>query len=165
MPPNPELKRVVVGVGELAVSSNPRESIVTYALGSCIAVIAWSPVQRSGGLVHYMLPRSAIAPAKAKVTPAMFADTGVPALFHALYALGCKKESLIIKVAGGGTLLEGVDAFDIGRSNTEALTPMFKRAGVQVAAWEVGGTASRTVELHMGTGQVLVSSRGVEHNL
>jgi chemotaxis protein CheD len=158
-------RQIVVGVGDLAISANSNDTLITYALGSCIAVIAVEPNKHIAGLLHFMLPTSTIAPAKAKAMPGMFADTGVPALFHALYAAGCRKEDLTVKVTGGGSLLRTSDIFDIGKQNVEALGPMFKRAGVVVTAWDVGGTASRTVEIHAATGVVIIRSRGNEHHL
>ena len=41
--------RLVVGIGELAVSQTPDDVIVTHALGSCIAVCVWDPVAASAG--------------------------------------------------------------------------------------------------------------------
>ena len=38
--------RLVVGIGELAVSQTPDDVIVTHALGSCIAVCVWDPAAR-----------------------------------------------------------------------------------------------------------------------
>ncbi len=51
---------------------------MTYALGSCIAVAMHDPVAKVAGLLHYMLPESAIDAAKAQQNPFMFADTGIP---------------------------------------------------------------------------------------
>mgnify|MGYP001561206167 CR=1 FL=1 len=69
-------QRVVVGVGDLSVSNNIAITLSTYALGSCIAVAAYDPVVKAGGLLHLMLPESSISPDKAISQPAMFADTG-----------------------------------------------------------------------------------------
>ena len=54
------MRRVVVGIGEFAVSDRPDDLIVTHALGSCIAVCLWDVERRVGGLLHFLLPHSAI---------------------------------------------------------------------------------------------------------
>ena len=54
--------RLVVGIGEFAVSNEPDDVIVTHALGSCIAVCLLDPVARVGGLLHFLLPDSRINP-------------------------------------------------------------------------------------------------------
>ncbi|MGZ3387730.1 MAG: chemotaxis protein CheD, partial [Isosphaeraceae bacterium] len=49
---------LVVGISDLKVSNNPADSMITYALGSCIAVAVYDPVAKVGGLLHFMLPDS-----------------------------------------------------------------------------------------------------------
>ena len=58
-------QKLIVGVADLAVSSNPAVLIVTYSLGSCLGVTIYDPVAKVGGLLHAMLPDSTIDPAKA----------------------------------------------------------------------------------------------------
>ena len=67
------MSQITVDISDLRVSANPDDLIVTYALGSCIAVIVHDPKRKVGGMIHYMLPLSEIAPEKAKDKPAMFA--------------------------------------------------------------------------------------------
>jgi chemotaxis protein CheD len=84
-------RKVVVGVGGLAVSNNQAMILTTYSLGSCLGVTIYDPVSRVGGLLHAMLPDSSINAAKAAEQPAMFVDTGIGALFRATYALKAEK--------------------------------------------------------------------------
>ena len=44
-----------VGVGDMKVSSDPGDTIVTFALGSCLGVTIYDPVTRVGGMLHAML--------------------------------------------------------------------------------------------------------------
>ncbi len=76
------MSSLVIGVADCLVSDDPEAVLVTYALGSCIAVVIHDPVSRVGGLLHYMLPESTLDQAKAQERPYMFADTGIPLLFH-----------------------------------------------------------------------------------
>ena len=80
-------QRVVIGVGDMAVSNNTQVTLSTYALGSCIGVVAYDPVVKVGGILHMMLPDSSISPEKAVQQPAMFADTGLPLFFRALFSM------------------------------------------------------------------------------
>ena len=66
----------IIGVGDIKVSSNQADVLITYALGSCLGIVAYDPVLRVGGLLHAMLPLSNADPAKAKVRPAMYVDSG-----------------------------------------------------------------------------------------
>ncbi len=158
-------ERLVIGIGELSVSERSDSVLVTYALGSCVAVVVHDPVRRIGGLIHFMLPQSRAMPERARTQPGMFADTGVPMLFHRMYAAGSQKRELVVKVAGGGHLLAAQGELDVGSRNLEVLDKLFVRSGVLVAARDTGGTVSRTVELHVGTGRVVVRSHRKERVL
>ncbi|MCH7684368.1 MAG: hypothetical protein IIB35_11755 [Gemmatimonadetes bacterium] len=56
-----------------------------------------------------LLPESSLSPENAKANPAMFGDTGIPALFRATYELGVGKRNIIVKFAGGSHFLEVPD--------------------------------------------------------
>jgi len=92
---------IVVGIADLKCSNNKSDILVTYALGSCIAVAVYDPQLSVGGLLHYMLPDSTLDENKAKDCPGMFADTAIPLLFKSCYALGAEKRRMRVKVAGG----------------------------------------------------------------
>jgi chemotaxis protein CheD len=159
------MSSITVEISDLQVSSDPDSTIVTYALGSCIAVMVHDPVRVAAGMIHYMLPLSETAPEKARVRPAMFADTGIPVLFQSLYALGCDKRNLVVKVAGGGALYDDKGLFSIGKRNYTILRKMFWKAGVIISAEDVGGAKSRTARLHVGSGRCTISSQGEEVEL
>jgi chemotaxis protein CheD len=156
---------IVVEIADIKVSADPNAVLITYALGSCIAAIVYDPVTKSGGMIHYMLPQSASSPDKAKERPAMFADTGIPLLFHAMYALGCKKSDLVVKVAGGGSLYDDQGHFAIGERNYTILRKMFWKAGIMITAEDVGGAKSRTARLFVTSGRCTITSSGQEVEL
>ncbi len=147
---------LTVGMADLRVSDDPAATLVTYALGSCIAVVVYDPARAAGGMIHYMLPHSSLTPEKALAKPAMFADTGVPLLFEQMYALSCKKSQLIVKVVGGANIHDENGTFDIGKRNYVMLRKMFWKVGIAVAAEDVGGSASRTTRLCLATGVTTV---------
>jgi len=158
-------KSIAIDIADLRVSDDLSAVLVTYALGSCIAVITHDPVRRVGGMIHYMLPLSDTSPEKATKKPAMFADTGIPLLFRKMYALGCRKEDLVVKVAGGGALYDDKGTFNIGKRNYTMLRKVFLKNGIVIAGEDVGGKKSRTVRLYVSTGRVTVRSKGEEVDL
>ena len=155
----------VVDIADFKVTNDPRVKLVTYSLGSCIGVTIWDPEVHVGGMLHYMLPESTISPAKAAAQPAMFADTGIPALFRTAYELGAQKKRMIVKVAGGGNLLDDNGTFNIGKRNYVALRKMFWKNGVMIETENVGGSTSRTLRLEVGTGRVTIKMPGGEVEL
>lgn len=155
----------VIDIADCQVSADPNETLVTYSLGSCIGVTIWDPEVRAGGMIHYMLPESGLSKAKAKVRPAMFADTGLPLLFRSVYKLGAVKNRLIVKVAGGSQLLDDNGTFAIGKRNYIMLRKILWKNGVLIDNEHVGGSLSRTLRLHIETGRVTLKMRQGEIEL
>jgi len=154
----------VVAVGDMKIGRDA-DLIVTHALGSCLGLIVYDPVQKVGGLLHAMLPLSKINPDKAEANPYMFVDTGVPALFKALYEIGGQKSRMVIKAAGCGNPLGKNEMFKIGERNHTILKKLLWKNNILLETEDVGGTASRTVQLDVATGQTIISSNGKKRNL
>jgi len=151
---------LVVGVADMVISNDSGAQIITYSLGSCLAVTVFDPVKKIGGLLHLMLPDSKIDSVKAVEKPFMFVDTGVPRLFHGTYNLGADRNRLIVKVAGGAQLLDQQGLFNIGTRNFEALKALLAKNGLNIHSADVGGLSSRTVSLDLSNGQFTVKSPG-----
>ena len=148
-------RRIVIGIGEFAVSADADALIVTHALGSCVAVCLWDPVVGVGGMIHVLLPDSAINPMRAADQPAAFADTGIPLLFRAAYEHGVKKSRCRVHVIGGATIATGAPGQpSVGKRNVLAVRQILWRNGVLVEREEVGGTTARNVTLSVGDGTV-----------
>ena len=153
---------LIVGISDIKISNALDDVIVTYALGSCIGISVYDPVAKVGGLLHYMLPDSALDGKKAKYNPAMFADTGIPALFKACYRLGAEKKRMIVKAAGGASILDDTNFFRIGQKNIMAMRKIFWKNNVMIANEDTGANHNRTVRLEMATGKTFVRSSGGE---
>ena len=154
------MSMTAVGIADCRISNVPDDILVTYALGSCVAVLIHDPVARTGGLLHYMLPESGIDPTKARDNPYMFADTGVPLLFRRSYEKGAQKRRLVVSIAGGAQVMDETGVFNIGKRNYLALKRILWKAGVLIHNEAVGGAVSRTVRLEVGTGRVWLRSEG-----
>lgn len=149
-------QRIVVGVSELAVTNQTAAVLSTYALGSCIGIVAYDAAARAAGLLHLMLPDSSIAAEKAARQPAMFADTGIPALFNSLAGVRAQRNRTTLYVAGGASVLSGPDAFQIGERNAVAVRRILSVYGCRIVGFEVGGFVNRTLHLNVGTGELSV---------
>jgi chemotaxis protein CheD len=147
---------VVVGIGDAAVSGDPDSELVTYALGSCVALAAWDPAARVGGLVHYMLPLSVLDARRAESRPFMYCDTGLPLLFDRLTAAGARKDRLVLRAAGGAQVLDDKGIFSIGSKNEQILRQMLAGFRLRLEEENLGGTVSRTVGLEVATGRFWV---------
>ncbi len=156
----------IVGVAEMKVVSQPGDTIVTHALGSCLGIAIHDPSSGVGGLLHVMMPLSRINPEKAVANPYMFVDTGVPAFFHKIYAAGGTKHNLAVKVAGGANVQGSrTDSFAIGSRNYTVLKKVLWKNGILIDAEDIGGSHARTMYLEVGTGRVWLSTAGREKEL
>jgi chemotaxis protein CheD len=148
------METITVGIADCKVSGKGGGMLVTYALGSCIAVAIHDPLARIAGLLHVMLPESSLDPVKAAARPHMFADTGIPALFKAAYAEGADKRRLQVRLVGGAQVMDDGGLFNIGKRNHLACRKILWSAGVLVSNEAVGGTISRTVRLEVESGRL-----------
>ncbi len=152
---------LVVGVGDCKITADPESELITYALGSCIAVAIWDPVARVAGLLHFMLPDSAVDRASGgRDAPFRYADTGTPMLFRSAYDRGAEKRRLVVRIAGGAAVFDDGGIFNIGQRNLAALRKILWKAGVLVQAEDVGGAVSRTVRLHNADGRFMIRCAG-----
>jgi chemotaxis protein CheD len=156
--------KTVVGVSEIRVSDNVDETIITYALGSCLGITVYDPVNRVGGLLHVMLPLSKSDPEKAKKKPAMYVDTGLALLLDRVYELGAIKENLVISVGGGASMKqkESDDYFKIGKRNFTTLRKLLWKNGFMIKNQDVGGAKSRTMAISIADGAVTINKKPIK---
>jgi chemotaxis protein CheD len=149
-------RQLVVGVADCRVTADVCSDIVTYALGSCIAVSVYDPVVRVGGLLHFMLPESLLDPALAESNPWTFADTGIPLLLEKAGREGAARRRLVVSVAGGAQVIGDASRFNIGRRNCLAVRKALGCLGMVIDAEVTGGRDSRTLRLEIGSGRLLM---------
>ncbi len=154
-------KPTVVGLGEIAVSKNPDDVLVSLGLGSCVCVAVFEPTSGVAGMAHIVLPDSG---GEERRRSAKFADVAIPQLFEQMKKAGAASTGMVIKLAGGSQMMQatapGATQMNIGGRNIEAVKDLLKKAGLQVKAEDLGGTHGRTVRLTVGTGTVTASTAG-----
>ena len=159
------MSRIILGVGEYAATDQPGSSLITFALGSCVAVIIFDPGTHCIGMDHIALPDSSINPEKAKLHPGHFADTGITALLNKMKRIGAcgNFSSCFAKLAGGAKVLDISNTFNIGQRNVQAIKKTLAGHGIKVRAEDVGDRISRSVNIDVDSGTVVISSPGF-HN-
>jgi chemotaxis protein CheD len=147
-------------MADCRIGDAPGQVLATYALGSCIGLAVHDAQAGVGGLLHFMLPDSGIDHARGRENPWMFADTGIPMLLDRLCARGASKRRLTVRAAGGASMMDQENVFDIGRRNYLAMRKILWKAGIMVHGEAVGGVRSRTVRLEIGSGKFLIQEGG-----
>ena len=150
------MKHIVL-VGNMKVGKEG-DTIVTYALGTSLGLIAYDPVAKVGGLLHAMLPLSKSDPKKAEANPCIFVDTGVPKLLDEIYNMGGEKSRLVIKATGCSRPEGDNEMFKIGEKNYAVLKKILWKNNILLETEEVGGAANRTVQFNISTGEMTVTS-------
>ena len=151
---------LIVGVGDMKCSNCEADSIRTFALGSCVGVIAFAPKLKAAALLHLALPESKINAELARREPARFADTGVPLLLEFMARYGCRPRDMTIKLAGGATIMDNESFFEIGKRNILAVRKTLWKYQLGAVAEDVGANYSRTVTVRVADGLVTLSSPG-----
>ena len=154
------MEQIVVGMADCRIGDAPGQVLATYALGSCIGLAVHDAKAGVGGLLHFMLPDSTIDRARSRDNPWMFADTGIPMMLDRVCARGASKRRLTVRAAGGASMMDQENVFDIGRRNYLAMRKILWKAGVMVHGEAVGGVRSRTVRLEIGSGKFLIQEAG-----
>ena len=151
----------VVGLGEIAVSTNPDDVLVSLGIGSCVCVAAFDRVSKVAGMAHIVLPDSA---GQEHRQTAKFADVAIPMLFEQMKEAGAIKGTTVIKLAGGAQMMPvkapNAQQMNIGQRNIEAVKALLGQDGRRIQAEDLGGTQGRTVRLKVGGGGVTVSRAG-----
>ncbi|MCX6640565.1 MAG: chemotaxis protein CheD [bacterium] len=151
---------IYVGVGELAASRSPGDVVKILALGSCVGVIMLAPQQKIVGLLHVALPDSSINAKRGIEKPGTFADTGIPQLLNELKKMGHLRGKLTVKLAGGASIMDPNNTFNIGKRNILAIKKILWKFGLGAIAEDLGGNYCRTLSVDVDSGLVTISSPG-----
>jgi chemotaxis protein CheD len=156
---DPTFKIMAVKVlpGEHYVSTAGQEMIVTV-LGSCVSACIWEPRLKIGGMNHFMLPESTTGD-RAPVDKSMrYGNHAMEELINDLLRRGARRESLEIKVFGGGNVVSSMNTgatVPIGDRNAEFVRRYLGEEGLAVAAEDLGGLHPRRIHFFPRIGKVI----------
>ena len=133
--------------------------VIVTVLGSCVSACLWDPLRRIGGMNHFMLPgvsRSSDA-APASATLGVYA---MEVLINRLLKLGAERGRLQAKVFGGASVLEGMDALNVGTQNGAFVLEFLAEERIPVAAQDLYDVCPRKVYFFPASGKVRVQRLG-----
>ncbi|MDF1553633.1 MAG: chemotaxis protein CheD [Deferrisomatales bacterium] len=145
-------RTVFLRPGEVMFAEKPAHVITV--LGSCVAVVMYSPRLRVGGMCHAVLPWALSAGDDAGHP--QFVEGAVDRLLDGLRFLGALTSELVIKAFGGAEGLSGPPGGrpGVGGRNVEVLRGILVRRGVRLSASDLGGNAGRKLHFLSDTGVV-----------
>lgn len=145
---------IEVGMGELAVARD-EDVLVSYSLGSCVALLLYDPGHGIAGMAHVMVPR----PGRSTPTaPAKSAPEAVTHLLRAMDREDANRRRITARLVGGASLFGGPDAngLTIGDRNVVVLKEVLAAERIPLAGEDTGGDFARTVFLAAQDGTVKV---------
>nr|WP_319488388.1 chemotaxis protein CheD [uncultured Caproiciproducens sp.] len=147
-----------IGISDMKVV-RCADSLVTYALGSCVGICLYDSVIKVGGLGHIMLPTFPVN--NPKENPFRFADTCIPEMILQMEKLGCSRRRIVAKIAGGAKMFEVADdsSFgNIGQRNVAEVKNTLSKLQIRIYAEDTGLNYGRTVYFYTDDGRMVVKS-------
>lgn len=144
---------VQITAGESYVTDDPEEMVGTM-LGSCVSVCLRDTRLGVGGMNHFLLPDSDGASDDVELLEMRYGVFAMEHLLNEVLKMGGQRERLEAKVFGGGTILPNLRA--IGQHNVEFVRRFLRDEKLRVESAHVGGSISRRIVFHPGSGKVFV---------
>jgi chemotaxis protein CheD len=143
---NGEIQTIDIQTGE--VKTGGRNAVlISTAIGSCIAVVAFDATAFVGGIAHIMLPGK--APENSEQPHTRYVHDGFSVLMTCVQSLGGKKENISVCLVGGANVI-GDPHDSICRENTDAVIEQCVHYDVPIVAQSLGGYLRRRVMLNIG---------------
>ena len=136
---------------------------IATVLGSCVATCLWDPVERIGGMNHFMLPGKAEAAASPMAVSARFGVYAMEVLINRMVHLGADRRRLVAKVFGGARVLQGFDTLDVGALNSRFVLAFLREEDIPVRAQDLLGDSPRKLHFFPDTGKVQLRRLRLEH--
>jgi chemotaxis protein CheD len=138
------------------------DMLIVTVLGSCVSACIRDRVTGLGGMNHFMLPDGGdTGPVSASMRYGTYA---MEVLINDLLKAGARRESLEAKVFGGGAVLRGFTAMNVGERNAAFVTSFLKTERIPLLAEDLNDIYPRKVYFFPRTGKVLVKKLMQTHN-
>ena len=142
--------------GEYYVSA--QEEMISTVLGSCVSACIRDNVRGIGGMNHFMLPEPMSGErndwSSAVGRAARYGSDAMEQLINAVLKAGGKRESLSVKIFGGGRVLAQMT--DVGQRNIAFVKRYLETEGLPIVAADVGDIYPRQLQFFPASGRVRV---------
>lgn len=129
------------------VSADPRV-VISTTLGSCIACCMFDPVNRIGGMNHFLLPHGESA---AGPNAVRYGAHAMELLINGLLQAGALKGDLVAKLFGGGRMSDNLA--DVGSENATFAEHYLRHEGITLLPGSVRGRGARKLQFWPVTGR------------
>ena len=130
--------------------------LIVTVLGSCVAACIRDRVSGIGGMNHFMLPDSGGEGGNLSSASMRYGSYAMEVLINQLMKTGARRENLEAKVFGGGNVLRGFTAINVGERNAEFVRDFLRAENIRIVAEDLNDIHPRKVYFFPATGKVLV---------
>jgi chemotaxis protein CheD len=148
--------------GEYYVTTQPM--VLVTVLGSCVAACIRDSQLGIGGMNHFMLPESVHEADNPLSSSARYGTYAMEILINELIKLGARRSQLQAKVFGGGNVLRGFTATNVGERNAAFVLEYLKTENIPILAQDLVDIYPRKVYFFPEDGRVMVRKLRSLHN-
>ncbi len=161
----PAAQEILVRVADLNIATGD-QVLVTYGLGSCVAILLYEPQRRIAAMAHIMLPSLSLA--RRGDMPGKTPHTAVPALVDAMVKLGADRRKINARLVGGASLFASLTppgSIQMGERNVVSCREVLNQEAIPLVKEQVGGECGRSVWLYAGDGRAIIRSASQSEQL
>lgn len=140
-----------------------KDMLIVTVLGSCVSACIRDRAKGLGGMNHFMLPDGG-DPGNPVSASMRYGSYAMEVLINDLLKAGARRENLEAKVFGGGAVLRGFSAMNVGERNAAFVINFLKTERIPVLAEDLNDIYPRKVYFFPRTGKVLVKKLMQTHN-
>jgi chemotaxis protein CheD len=133
-----------------------KNMVIVTVLGSCVSACIRDRVTGIGGMNHFMLPDGGKDPDSPVSASMRYGTYAMEVLINDLLKAGARRENLEAKVFGGGKVLSGFIAINVGERNAQFVLEFLRAENIRVLAEDLNDIYPRKVYFFPRTGKVLV---------
>ncbi|QBE65302.1 chemoreceptor glutamine deamidase CheD [Pseudoduganella lutea] len=141
-----------------------KDMLIVTVLGSCVSACIRDRVTGLGGMNHFMLPDGGADANSPVSASARYGTYAMEILINSLLKSGARRDNLEAKVFGGGAVLKGFTAMNVGERNAAFVQTFLRNERIRVVAEDLNDVYPRKVYFFPRTGKVLVKKLMQSHN-
>ncbi|MES2263104.1 MAG: chemoreceptor glutamine deamidase CheD [Pseudomonadota bacterium] len=141
-----------------------KDMLIVTVLGSCVSACIRDRVTGLGGMNHFMLPDGGGDAGSPVSASARYGTYAMEILINDLLKAGARRENMEAKVFGGGAVLKGFTAINVGERNAAFVQTFLRNEKIRITAEDLNDIYPRKVYFFPRTGKVLVKKLMQSHN-
>ena len=131
---------------------NTEPSIISTAIGSCVAVSLWDCRKKYGGVAHYLYP---FTDSRDKAT-AMYGNVAISYLIRTFLNEGADRKNIKAQIFGGASLQHLAECSEVAKENLRIARRVLGRFKISIISEDVGGDLGRKLVYNTSTNEAIV---------